>query len=607
MADNPVVFSKDDVAELKTLLATVRNQRKNPANRPAVVADEYTQAPEVYVALVPAGGIPARSGTTLGSADCQLYRSLNGVLDEMTGVTRFVYNLSTTAIAAASWLLIERDKWGAWYPTAVVDVTVASSQTWSAVDGSPVYTNIQTVYIAEEAGLGILQPGGQAGFVELFGKLATVTQNGIVDTITQTFAGWKYTYGNFVTNYTTTNNGAVTIGATVPLGGEDVVPRLFMGCAMTLESGLAAWPFNGYAGGMWFQNGGGASSGGIQFAILMDPLGWDLIYGATPRPDVYGPKGGGGSISGVHLLVGGYGSPMSYAVLGVDVETPGLMPIIGTWGQLVDAEDRPIVIKKTDFASAQNAWVGGGIVYDEGAGTQPSPGTATGTGSGSSSPPPGINVVAIHAESSGGLVSSHSLDVVVPDTGLLRVVTGAWSALGGDPRVTVTLDGVAMTEGYVSGFGGTAGLLTQAMQEWTKTTTSGTRTILITVTDPTTALAGAGILVEVELIRQLSANTEDVGKHETGISPDPVDTGSAGPTAVSDEAVIGTLATQNIGGSPVWGNSLVSDGLDTTDVFLSVTCGLFTASKVVSTTQTVEASTTGVDPGYHTILVSTYA
>lgn len=47
----------------------------------------------------PGGGIPARSGTTLGEAACNLYiRQGSGLVD--TGQTLTIYNVSSTAVAA---------------------------------------------------------------------------------------------------------------------------------------------------------------------------------------------------------------------------------------------------------------------------------------------------------------------------------------------------------------------------------------------------------------------------------------------------------------------------------------------------------------------------
>ena len=68
-----VSLTEDDVAVLKNLIQQVRSGRVNPVNRPPRFAKQSVvhQAPDVYVALVPRGGIPALkvggAGTGSGS------------------------------------------------------------------------------------------------------------------------------------------------------------------------------------------------------------------------------------------------------------------------------------------------------------------------------------------------------------------------------------------------------------------------------------------------------------------------------------------------------------------------------------------------------------
>lgn len=57
------------------------------------------QAACIYIQS-PGGGIPARSGTTLGSASCTWYIRQNAALVS-TGRTVTVYNASSTAVAAS--------------------------------------------------------------------------------------------------------------------------------------------------------------------------------------------------------------------------------------------------------------------------------------------------------------------------------------------------------------------------------------------------------------------------------------------------------------------------------------------------------------------------
>jgi hypothetical protein len=94
------------------------------------------QAPEIYVAKTPTGGIPAMdqaedtgtgTGTvdldSPGSADCDIYRiefatpTSSPTLVAISGLTRTVYNLTNSAITD-EWVLAHKDKWGFWCASA---------------------------------------------------------------------------------------------------------------------------------------------------------------------------------------------------------------------------------------------------------------------------------------------------------------------------------------------------------------------------------------------------------------------------------------------------------------------------------------------------------
>lgn len=97
------------------------------------IEDEECPAPEVYVALVPSGGIAAFSpsgsfGTLQGpvfSAQCDVFRLLNvggSYYLSPIGATvgnnvRTVYNLSSQVISGGIYVTVERDKFGAWWIT----------------------------------------------------------------------------------------------------------------------------------------------------------------------------------------------------------------------------------------------------------------------------------------------------------------------------------------------------------------------------------------------------------------------------------------------------------------------------------------------------------
>lgn len=101
-------------------------------NRPAAEdLDNDQQAPEVYIARTPAGGIPALSegsdtgtgGVSLhddapGYADCDIYcisdLSDPPLMAKVEGLSKRVYNLSTVDVDEFRWIQIHRDKFGRW-------------------------------------------------------------------------------------------------------------------------------------------------------------------------------------------------------------------------------------------------------------------------------------------------------------------------------------------------------------------------------------------------------------------------------------------------------------------------------------------------------------
>ncbi len=56
-----------------------------------------------YILQTPGGGIAARSGTTVSSANCTVYSIISGTLTS-AGFTLPVYNLSTTAVGATKYI-----------------------------------------------------------------------------------------------------------------------------------------------------------------------------------------------------------------------------------------------------------------------------------------------------------------------------------------------------------------------------------------------------------------------------------------------------------------------------------------------------------------------
>ena len=110
-----ISLSDEDLAKLKGLLAQDKLRIKNAANR--LVDEQIPQSPDTYICKTPAGGIPAMSGITPGSATCSIYRRLSGSLAEI-GLTKTVYNFQSTAISGDTWIEVSRDKFGQWWPQA---------------------------------------------------------------------------------------------------------------------------------------------------------------------------------------------------------------------------------------------------------------------------------------------------------------------------------------------------------------------------------------------------------------------------------------------------------------------------------------------------------
>jgi hypothetical protein len=114
------LLSDADAQVLRDLLDRERSRVRAP-RRPTPVEGDFGQSPEVYLALTPAGGIPAvhpSTGTTTAAtwyADCDIYR-VNDANDlEAVGITRRVYNPNDVAIPGRELIVVARDKFGKWF------------------------------------------------------------------------------------------------------------------------------------------------------------------------------------------------------------------------------------------------------------------------------------------------------------------------------------------------------------------------------------------------------------------------------------------------------------------------------------------------------------
>jgi hypothetical protein len=127
---NLYAFSENDARILREYLDIIKGRLNNTAGRndPEDYEGEH-QAPEVYIAVAPSGGIPALTivpGTgpgeydIPGSAECLLHNIFtdddeeNPEVQPVEEFTQVVYNVYTTAIPAGTTFIAVRDKWGFW-------------------------------------------------------------------------------------------------------------------------------------------------------------------------------------------------------------------------------------------------------------------------------------------------------------------------------------------------------------------------------------------------------------------------------------------------------------------------------------------------------------
>lgn len=113
------VLNDSDRRLIEEFLSAQRNHPQNPPVRNVFPTTKLEYLPpECYVARPQtAGGIAARSGTTPGQAECDIFRihdvSGTPTLQEITGFDKTVYNISADAIDQ-DYIPVARDKYGKW-------------------------------------------------------------------------------------------------------------------------------------------------------------------------------------------------------------------------------------------------------------------------------------------------------------------------------------------------------------------------------------------------------------------------------------------------------------------------------------------------------------
>lgn len=125
-----ISLSDSDVQVLLRVVRAVESGdlRLSNTRDERVSLGEDHQSPEVYIALVPEGGIPALTGSgaegdTPGSVECDIYTIADGTLSVVDGLSKDVYNLSTTDVEAG-WVLVARNKMGHWIAVSAASTSV---------------------------------------------------------------------------------------------------------------------------------------------------------------------------------------------------------------------------------------------------------------------------------------------------------------------------------------------------------------------------------------------------------------------------------------------------------------------------------------------------
>lgn len=127
---------------MQEFLDKVRGLRVNTPSRPqqerSYSEGQDFQASDVYVAVPPSGGIPARTAETPGSATCDIYKIVGGSLVD-AGFDLLVYNISNQIIPKfdercsasdyVNYISIKRTKFGFWITGAHDDSCPTDTET----------------------------------------------------------------------------------------------------------------------------------------------------------------------------------------------------------------------------------------------------------------------------------------------------------------------------------------------------------------------------------------------------------------------------------------------------------------------------------------------
>lgn len=125
------LLTREDKDKVQEVIDFVRTRRVNTVGR-TYESQEDWQAPEVYVARTPPGGIPSlipAPGSSIkdepGCVSCNIYRILTDeaaagtgcgdTLIPVSGLSYRIHNLTPGTIPGDTWVLVSRDKFGHWF------------------------------------------------------------------------------------------------------------------------------------------------------------------------------------------------------------------------------------------------------------------------------------------------------------------------------------------------------------------------------------------------------------------------------------------------------------------------------------------------------------
>lgn len=172
--------------ERGVLREVVSDYRRRPRNSRGVpLPPHLPTAPEVYVAAVPGGGIPARGGSVLTGAACNIYKvDTDGITLLSAGFQETVFNLSTTAIPVTTvYVKVSRDKYGVWFadappPPATTGMPFHNSSGETAPSYGVMFENTVTV-ISDTRYLDCSKPNQYFDIIWLVNEAVNIANDGV--------------------------------------------------------------------------------------------------------------------------------------------------------------------------------------------------------------------------------------------------------------------------------------------------------------------------------------------------------------------------------------------------------------------------------------------